>query len=196
VDAVTVNAVAEVDTLGVTLVIAGEPARPPLTSVKSEASTPFTASEKVTDHCTDAAFVGDGPARLIETTDGFVRSITQVYEVIDDFEPETAFTWNVCEPAVCEPGYVLLPEVPDPQATNATPSSEHWKLTDTESVYVNAATCEFVGFDGFTVITGAGGPESASATAAVPITASTPSRTAITAVLRAALIGLIGLISD
>ena len=70
VDAVTVKLALSVAAFGVTFVIAGVPPSPLLTSEKSLGSTPFTASLNVTVHCTEAAFVGDGPARLIEVTVG------------------------------------------------------------------------------------------------------------------------------
>jgi hypothetical protein len=55
-------------------------------------STPLTGSEKVTDHCTDpVVLVGELPRRMIDA-DGAVRSITQVYDVVADFDPEIAFT--------------------------------------------------------------------------------------------------------
>ena len=59
---------------GVTEVIAGPPARPPLTSEKSPASTPETVSEKVTVQVTDEATVGFVSPRFIEVTVGGVVS--------------------------------------------------------------------------------------------------------------------------
>jgi hypothetical protein len=70
--------------------------------------------------------------------------------------------WNACTRNVCDPFarllYEIEPDVPDPQLANAAPSSEHWKfVTDCVSVYENDGEATFDGFDGFTVIVGAGG---------------------------------------
>ena len=113
---------------------------------------------------------------------GAVRSMTQVYEAAElVFEPCAARTWKVCDPAA-RPEYDFEPDVPEPHAVNNDPSNEHWKLTDTESVYWNAADCDDAGFAGFDAgtITGTGGAEAPNPTAAhtPKPAASTPSRTA------------------
>jgi hypothetical protein len=92
----------------------------------------------------------------------------------------------VCEPALCDPGYDLLPDGLEPHTTNEPPSREHWNETEAESVYVNAAACELVGFAGFTVKSGAGSAESASATptATSAQTSAATSATLITTLLR------------
>jgi hypothetical protein len=111
-------------------------------------------------------FVGLEPTRLIELTVGGVRSITHEYDDVVDFEPDTAFTWNWCDPAANGP-YGFDPDIPGPpQPVKAAPSTEHWKVTDCVSVNWNVPEVTFVGLLGFTVIDGAGGPDSANATAA------------------------------
>ena len=56
------------------------------------------------------ACVGDGPARLIESTVGAVRSIVQVYRVAGEIPPEpTARTWKVCSPPASPVGLSWSP---------------------------------------------------------------------------------------
>jgi hypothetical protein len=76
----------------------------PTTRVKPPMTTPVTLSLKVTVHETVEAFVGLGPARLIDTTCGGVVSIVHVTDVAELVcEPDTARTLNVCDPAESGP---------------------------------------------------------------------------------------------
>ena len=91
-------------------------------------ATPATGSVNTTVQCTTAALVGDGSARLIDFTFGGVRLITHEYEVAELFcEPDTARTWNLCEPAA-SPEYDLELGRVVPQSLKLEPSSEHWNF--------------------------------------------------------------------
>ena len=152
----------------VTPVTAGDPVSPTGTSEKfpPPAATPVTGSLKVTVHDTDVKFVGEGLARLIESTVGAVRSISHVYAVAALVEePDTARTSNVCDPAASGPAYDFEDGRVVPQSENEPPSKRHWNFViAAESVYVNNADCTFVGFAGNTEIVGAGTGGAATAT--------------------------------
>src|SRR5690349_9377852 len=71
-------------------VIAGEPPRPPLASMKSLASTPETLSLNVTFQFTLEALVGLGFARAIETTVGTVASIVRCRTALSALVPPSS----------------------------------------------------------------------------------------------------------
>ena len=63
------------------------------------AATLATGSLNVTVQWSEVAFVGFASLRLIEDTVGATVSTTHVYDAEDDaLPPDTACTWNVCEP--------------------------------------------------------------------------------------------------
>jgi len=72
--------------------------------------------------------VGEPLIRLIETTVGALRSITHVEDVAELVsDPDTAFTWNVCDPAA-SPEYVFVLGRVVPQSANEPLSSLHWNF--------------------------------------------------------------------
>ena len=136
------------------------PVSPPVReSTKSSTSTPVTSSLNFTVQETVEALVGEGPARLIDSTVGAVRSIVQVYRVAGEIPAEsTARTWNVCNPSARSVEAVLVAGFVVPQSVNDDPSSEHWNFsTESLSLKVKDGVRFFETSDGEAVIAGAAG---------------------------------------
>ncbi len=129
---------------------------------KSLVVTFLTGSLKVTVQWIRPAFVGEGSVFVSEVSVGAVVSTTHVYDAAElDLPPETACTWNVCDP-LASPEYAFG----ETQAEYELPSSEHWNVTpDCESLNVKLIDVDVVGeVEGvLPVIVGAGGAAAANA---------------------------------
>jgi hypothetical protein len=99
-DIVTVHVAVGADPEGVAAVTDGAvPPVPDVAAAKFAAVTFVTGSLKITAQCSEAAFVGVASARFIDETAGSAVSTLQVYDAEDDaLPPDTACTWNVCDP--------------------------------------------------------------------------------------------------
>lgn len=117
VDAVTVNVVAGCEAAaGVTLVMAGVPDRPEVTSVKSPLSTPDTASENVTVHDTELVFTLElVPTRAIDTAVGApVFAVSVMFLPVNVSPPPMLLMSGVPESEAEEyPGAVAVIDVTD-----------------------------------------------------------------------------------
>jgi hypothetical protein len=163
VETVTVQvALGELPTGAAAVIVGPAPVVPSVAGLKFAIATFFTGSLNVTVQCRAVALVGLASARLIVDTVGAVVSTSHEYDAAElAFPPETACTWNVCEPSA-SPVYALG----DEQALYDPLSSEHWYVTpDCESLNVKLIEVDVVGeTDGvFPVIVGVGGADAARA---------------------------------